>query len=90
VWADTAYRSRKNEAFLVRNGFTSQVHRKKPVGRPDADADPSRQWFASLNRLYFGLRIWGLLGLCKVTLRRSVLIRACAFASLAVIPLPHR
>jgi IS5 family transposase len=23
VWADTAYRSRKNEAFLARNGFTS-------------------------------------------------------------------
>ncbi len=34
VWADTAYRSRKNEAFLARNGFTSHVHRKKPVGRP--------------------------------------------------------
>ena len=34
VWADTAYRSSKNEAFLARNGFTSQIHRKKPVGRP--------------------------------------------------------
>jgi hypothetical protein len=34
VWADTAYRSRKNEAFLARNGFTSQIHRKKPAGRP--------------------------------------------------------
>jgi IS5 family transposase len=33
VWADTAYRSRKNEAW-ARNGFTSHVHRKKPVGRP--------------------------------------------------------
>jgi hypothetical protein len=33
VWAD-AYRSRKNEAFLARNGFASHVHRKKPVGRP--------------------------------------------------------
>jgi len=33
VWADTAYRSRKNEAFLARNGFTSHVHRKKPAGR---------------------------------------------------------
>ena len=32
--ADTAYRSRKNEAFLARNGFTSHVHRKKPAGRP--------------------------------------------------------
>ena len=34
VWADTAYRSRKNEAFLARNGFTSHIHRKKPAGRP--------------------------------------------------------
>ena len=34
VWADTAYRSRKNEAFLARNGFTSRIHRKKPIGRP--------------------------------------------------------
>ena len=34
VWADTAYRSKKNEAFMVRNGFTSRIHHKKPKGRP--------------------------------------------------------
>lgn len=34
VWADTAYRSKKNEAHMDRHGFTSQVHRKKPKGRP--------------------------------------------------------
>jgi transposase, IS5 family len=34
VWADTAYRSQKNAAFLPRNGFTSQIHRKKPAGHP--------------------------------------------------------
>lgn len=34
VWADTAYRSAKNEAMLVRRGFTSRIHRKKPRGRP--------------------------------------------------------
>ena len=34
VWADTAYRSKKNKAFIERHGFTSQVHRKKPAGRP--------------------------------------------------------
>ncbi len=34
VWADTAYRSKTNEAFLERNGFVSRIHRKKPpVGR---------------------------------------------------------
>lgn len=33
VWADTAYRSKANEAFLEKNGFVSQIHRKKPKGR---------------------------------------------------------
>jgi IS5 family transposase len=34
VWADTAYRSAANEAFIEKNGFVSHVHRKKPKGRP--------------------------------------------------------
>lgn len=34
VWADTAYRSAKNEAMLARRGFVSRIHRKKPPGRP--------------------------------------------------------
>ncbi len=34
VWADTAYRSAKNEAMLKRRGFVSRIHRKKPKGRP--------------------------------------------------------
>jgi IS5 family transposase len=33
VWADTAYRSKANEAFLERNGFVSRIHRKKPPRR---------------------------------------------------------
>jgi IS5 family transposase len=33
VWADTAYRSAVNEAFLAKNGFVSHIHRKKPTGR---------------------------------------------------------
>ena len=33
VWADTAYRSAANEAFLIRHGFVSHIHRKKPKGR---------------------------------------------------------
>lgn len=33
VWADTAYRSKANEAFMEQNGFVSRVHRKKPKGR---------------------------------------------------------
>jgi len=34
VWADTAYRSRANEAWLKRMGRVSRIHRKKPRGRP--------------------------------------------------------
>jgi hypothetical protein len=34
VWADTAYRSNKNETHMAKNGFVSQVHRKKPMGKP--------------------------------------------------------
>lgn len=34
VWADTAYRSKKNEALLEKRGFVSHVHRRKPKGRP--------------------------------------------------------
>jgi IS5 family transposase len=38
VWADTAYRSAANEAFIEKNGFVSRIHRKKPKGRPMPDA----------------------------------------------------
>lgn len=34
VWADTAYRSVKNEEHPARNGLGSQNHRKKPNGKP--------------------------------------------------------
>lgn len=34
VWADTAYRSAANEAFMAQNGFVSRIHRKKPKGKP--------------------------------------------------------
>lgn len=34
VWADSAYRSRANEAFLAANGFSSRIHRRKPQGMP--------------------------------------------------------
>ncbi len=38
VWADTAYRSAKNEEHLARNGLRSQIHRKKPKGKPMPEA----------------------------------------------------
>ena len=34
VWADTGYRSKKNEALLRQRMLTSHIHRKKPTGRP--------------------------------------------------------
>jgi transposase, IS5 family len=36
VWADTAYRSTANEKFLADNALRSQIHRKKPKGKPMA------------------------------------------------------
>ena len=34
VWADTAYRSAKNETILTARGLVSRIHRKKPKGKP--------------------------------------------------------
>lgn len=36
VWADTAYRSKANEAHLASHGFRSHIHRKKPPSKPMA------------------------------------------------------
>jgi IS5 family transposase len=38
VWADTAYRSKKNEAWLEKNSYRSDIHHKKPKGRPMSEA----------------------------------------------------
>lgn len=34
VWADSAYRSKKNETWLEANMLTSRIHRRKPANRP--------------------------------------------------------
>ncbi|WP_245415187.1 transposase [Hoeflea marina] len=34
VWADSAYRSKRNEEWLERNGLTPDIHQKKPKGKP--------------------------------------------------------
>ena len=36
--ADWPYRSAKNEEHLARNGLRSQIHRKKPKGKPMPEA----------------------------------------------------
>jgi len=34
VWADTAYRSKRNEAIIARNGLFSKVHHRRAPGKP--------------------------------------------------------
>ncbi len=34
VWADTAYRSQKNEKKIAGAGLTSKVHFRRPPGKP--------------------------------------------------------
>jgi IS5 family transposase len=34
VWADSAYRSRRNEKWLARKMLISRIHRRKPAGKP--------------------------------------------------------
>jgi IS5 family transposase len=34
VWADSAYRSRRNEKWLGDRMLTSRIHRRKPMGKP--------------------------------------------------------
>jgi hypothetical protein len=38
VWADSAYRSRKNEKWLASKLLTSRIHRRKPAGKPMPEA----------------------------------------------------
>jgi IS5 family transposase len=38
VWADTAYKSAANEAYIRKHGFVSRIHRKKPKGRAMPEA----------------------------------------------------
>ena len=38
MWADSAYRSKANEAWLSGKILRSQIHRRKPKGRPMSEA----------------------------------------------------
>jgi transposase, IS5 family len=38
VWADTAYRSARNEHYMESHGYTSKVHFRKPKGKPMPEA----------------------------------------------------
>ncbi|WP_150526921.1 transposase [Roseibium sediminis] len=38
VWADSAYRSKKNEKWLTKNMLVSRIHRRKPANKPMPEA----------------------------------------------------
>lgn len=38
VWADSAYRSKTNEEWLQGNGLKSDIHQRKPKGKPMPEA----------------------------------------------------
>jgi IS5 family transposase len=38
VWADSAYRSKSNEGWLENNGLKSDIHQRKPKGKPMPEA----------------------------------------------------
>jgi IS5 family transposase len=38
VWADSAYRSKTNEEWLERQGLNSDIHQRKPNGKPMPEA----------------------------------------------------
>ena len=46
--SSTTLMRRRRDQGWVWNGFTSQVHRKKPVGH----ADPSRQWSGGIEHVF--------------------------------------
>ena len=58
VWVDTAYRSKKDEAFLKRRLLTRHIHRKKPPERPmpvrTAKANAKRSVVRSVVEPVFG------------------------------------
>jgi IS5 family transposase len=79
VWADTTYRSEKNEAMLSRRGLASRLHRKKPKGK----AMPERMRVANARKSKFRSAVEhvfahqkGLMGLCvrMIGLARAKLI----------------
>lgn len=49
VWADTAYRSRANEAMLARRGKVSMIHFRKPRGK--AMPEPRKKANAARSRV---------------------------------------
>src|SRR3954453_2930052 len=86
VWADTAYRSAKNEAMLARRGFVSRIHRKKPKGKPMPDrtriANAQKSKVRSAVEHVFAHQK----GLLNLTIRTIGLARARVKIGLANLP----
>ena len=86
VWADTAYRSVKNEAMLARRGFISRIHRKKPKGK----TMPERTRLANAQKSKVRSAIEHVFahqkGLLNLTIRTIGLARARVKIGLANLP----
>ena len=76
VWADTAYRSKKSEAWLAKRGFVSHIHIEKLKGRPMLEraklANSRRSKIRSLVEHHFA-RIKHVMGLnvCTIGIDRA-------------------
>jgi len=83
VWADSAYRSKTNEEWLERNGLTSDIHQRKPKGKPMPEAmsraNGRRSKVRSAVEHVFARQKDKMKRLRKVNAHRSKMIRA-AFA----------
>ncbi len=85
VWADTAYRSEANEAFLRETGLVSRIHRKKPAGKPmpprTAKANARKSAVRALVEHPFAL----LKGPMRLVIRTIGIARASATVTLAAM-----
>ena len=76
VWADTAYRSAKNEEWLEKNGYVSDIHRKKPKGRAMSERTSRANGWRSKVRSMIERVFARQKGLMKMFIRTIGIVRA--------------
>ena len=85
VWADTAYRSQANEAYLEEHGKVSHIHHKKPRARPMARNVGRANARKSAIRAAVEHAFAAMKGRMGLAIRTIGLARAGATATLAVM-----
>jgi transposase, IS5 family len=83
VWADTAYRSKANETYLVDHGLRSRLHRKNPRGKPTPKRTAQANGRKSKVRAQRGLVFAHEKGPMGLVVRTIGLARACVKIGLA-------